>query len=155
MPTHPFAIKLAEVLANAKRALEGLRRSKKSAEDAPVPGLPGKVRRSRHVQLGALAASSMERQAIAEQGFQYDKDELEKGADQEMRRLQVKLAQEEGKCAQMRARAKAEGGKEDSVACPGVIDAIRALRKYMGEKYGDVGPGSRGTDRRGGGGGGW
>jgi hypothetical protein len=144
MPTHPFAIKLAEAVKQAKRALEGLRRSKKSAEDAPVPGLPRKVRRSRHVQLGALAASGMERQAVAEAGFLYDKGELEKGADQEMRRLQIALAKEEGKCAQMRARAKAATGREVSVACPGVTAALDALQRYMDNKHGGTGASPRG-----------
>ena len=154
MPTHPFAIKLAEALENAKRALEALLRSKKSAEDAPVPGLPQKARRPRSVQLGALAASSMERQAIAEVGFQYDQSELNKGADQEMRRLQIRLAQEEGKCAQMRARAKQATGREISVACPGVKDALDALQRYMDRRYGKTGSSPRGNSG-GGGGGGW
>lgn len=154
MSTHPFAIRLDAIIAKLRDILENLKRAKKSADDAgdrPVPGLPHKPRRPRHVQLGGIAASGMERQAVAESGFQYDRQTLEKNADPEMRRLQNALTKEESKCAQMRARANISAGREVQTPCPGVTAARDALQRYMTRRFGNVGPSPRG----GGGGGGW
>lgn len=166
MAVHPLAQKLEVAIEHALRALEALRKAKEAGADQPenqwwdwIDALGRKRVNTRifgHGQLGALAAAGMERQAEVQAGEannSFGRVAGEMRVDKTMRALQIKLAQEEGKCARARALLIRDSGREVSYPCPGATAARQALADYMLRTYGDTQYGV--ANSGGGGGGGW
>ena len=145
-----------EVIAHLNDVIASLRRklaNKGSGGEKEADRPKRKPRPYRLVQLGALAASGMERQADVRAGEaldSYNAKANEQNIDKELRSLNFKLALEESECARKRAQANADAGREVQVPCPGVVAARDALRSYVERRYTNIGPNSGG-----GGGGGW
>jgi len=139
---------LDDVIANLRARLANKKSGSKEKRAEPKK----KPRPYRLVQLGALAASGMERQADVRAGEaldSYNAKANEPNIDKELRSLNFKLALEEGECARKRAQANRDAGREVQVTCPGVVAARDALRSYVERRYPNIGPA-----RSGGGGGG-
>jgi len=149
MATHPFAIKLENAIEHAKRVRDALLAAKaKAGEQEKETDRPKKKPHPyRFVQLGAIAASGMERQADVRAGEgldSYNAKANEPNIDKTLRSLNIALAREESKCAQLRAIAKRDAGRDVQVLCPGVAAARDALRSYVERRYPAVIPNSGG-----------
>lgn len=174
MAVHPFAIKLENAVRHAQDLLESLRRAKSAGEDAgesaPWWDWIDSSGRKRiitrifgNVQLGALAAGSMERQGFAEPGeAAATGGGKSKNIDRELAALNEKYFEALSRCAQDRAAAEANGSQilEDGsrvaapkrsvqMPCPAAAAAAKAISAYIERKTG----GRRLTGD--GGGGGW
>lgn len=152
--THPFAIKLENAIEHAKRVRDALLAAKNRAgeQEAEVDRSKKKKHPYRFVQLGAIAASGMERQADVSEGEAFNSKPDPKNADKILRYLKIRLAQEESRCAQMRAIANRDAGRTVSMPCPGVTAAREAIERYVASQFGRIGVGAHSG---GGGGGGW
>lgn len=147
-------MKLERAVFDAQRLLDELRRRKAEGPPRKDKAEPkGKPHPYRFVQLGALAASDMERQAEVQAGEalqSFDRTVAHPNEDKRLKALMVKLAQEESICARLRALRNRDAGREVQTPCPGVTAARDALQAYWNNR--PVGPqGNSG----GGGGGGW
>lgn len=170
MATHPFARKLEDALAHAKRLRDSLLSAKEKAaesDEKPERVIP-LTRIFARRQLGEIATGMPN--VIVEPGeanASLDKKSLDMNKDARLKALNEAYAKALAKCEQARQDARGSGRRqledgtyaptnrpEVSLPCPAAAALAKQISAYISQRYGRVGP-KPAANSGGGGGGGW